>query len=171
MSKLQVANSEIVFLGLGGNLQGPVEQLHIAIQTLTNHPMIEVLQVSPFYASKPLGPKDQPDYVNAVVKIQTALSPHKLLNETQKIEREQGRIKKRHWGERLIDIDILAYGCEVICEVDLQIPHSQIAHRDFVLLPLQALSPNLQLPNLPSLEAMISALETTYVKPLNLSFE
>lgn len=156
-----------VYLGLGSNLENPMTQLKDAIERLNAHNGIEKLRSSSFYGSKPLGPQDQPDFVNAVVEIVTTLTPQALLKVTQQIEMAQGRIKKRHWGERLIDIDILVYGALVVAEPNLKIPHTEIAQRDFVLLPLQELAPELQIPNMPSLSQMIANLEQTFVFPLN----
>lgn len=162
-----MAEKSTVYLGLGGNLDDPVHQLRLAIETLQNHAEIEVLATSKFYSSKPLGPQDQPDFVNAVVKIETSLTPQQLLNATQTIEQEQGRIKKRHWGERLIDIDILAFENQIVALANLQIPHPQIAHRDFVLLPLQELNAKLNIPGQPEISDMLAKLEQTFVIPLD----
>lgn len=157
----------IAFLGMGSNLAQPMEQLQAAVDSLQAEPEIDVLKVSSFYGSKPLGPQDQPDYVNAVAKITTTLAAEELLSRLQEIEAQQGRIKKRHWGERLIDLDILCYGQEHIDLPHLQIPHSQIAHRDFVLLPLAEIAPDLSLPGLPSLQQMIAELQERFVTVLS----
>lgn len=165
---MSVVESQI-FLGLGSNLDNPKRQLERAIEALHSHPEISAVMSSSFYGSKPLGPQDQPDFVNAVLQVSTSLSPQALLKVTQNIEATLGRVKKRHWGERLIDVDILVYGSQVIDEDNLQIPHPQIPNRDFVLLPIQEISPNLSIPNLPNLEQMISALDETFVVALDAS--
>ncbi|NOQ69471.1 MAG: 2-amino-4-hydroxy-6-hydroxymethyldihydropteridine diphosphokinase, partial [Gammaproteobacteria bacterium] len=98
-----------VYIGLGSNMQQPYSQIKKAIAALNNSPDTEVLIDSGYFRSKPMGPEDQPDYVNAVVEIETALDATALLKNCQLIEAQQGRIKKRHWGERCIDLDILLY--------------------------------------------------------------
>jgi 2-amino-4-hydroxy-6-hydroxymethyldihydropteridine diphosphokinase len=156
-----------VYIGLGSNLENPLFQLQIAVEHLESLPETALVGCSQFYGSKPLGPDDQPDFVNAVCQIETQLSPPVLLSVLQLIEIEQGRIKKRHWGERLIDLDILLYADEIIKTTDLTIPHAEIALRDFVLIPLAELSPGLVIPGVGSVETLISNLETSYLKPLN----
>lgn len=134
-----------VYIALGSNLDNPLEQLKQAVSSLQK--LGEDLVVSPFYGSKPLGPQDQPDYVNAVVEIRTDLPPCKLLDELQRIENEQGRVRLRRWGERTLDLDILLYGDEQIETERLTIPHYDMHNREFVIVPLYDLNPDLILPN------------------------
>lgn len=155
-----------VFIGLGGNLADPVEQLKIAINSIEQLEATQLVCCSQFYGSTPLGPEDQPDFVNAVCQIETELLPDVLLAALQTIEKTQGRIKKRHWGERLIDLDILLYDNQAILSEHLTIPHVEIANRDFVLIPLAEISPSLVIPSKGSVEALISNLSETYLKPL-----
>jgi 2-amino-4-hydroxy-6-hydroxymethyldihydropteridine diphosphokinase len=155
-----------VYIGLGSNLEDPLSQLQIAVEQLKSLPETALVGCSQFYGSKPLGPDDQPDFINAVCQIETQLSPPVLLSALQQIEIDQGRIKKRHWGERLIDLDILLYADKIIKTTDLTIPHAEIALRDFVLIPLAELSPGLVIPGLGSIETLILNLETSYLKPL-----
>lgn len=135
------------YLGLGANIDNPVQQLLTAVKTLAAIPGIELEQVSSLYGSKPVGPQDQPDYVNAVACIRTHIAPLALLDHLQQLEREQGRVKLRHWGERCIDVDILLYGDEMISSERLTVPHSQMALRSFVLLPLLEIAPALEMPD------------------------
>lgn len=143
---------KIAYIGLGSNLDAPVRKLQQSLQALSSG-STQLVAASSFYASKPQGPQDQPDYVNAVAKIQTALSPEALLSFLQQIEQQLGKEKKRHWGERCIDLDLLLYGQEVqgvfqgqlLNLPHLQVPHSMMTQRDFVLLPLQELAPDLVL--------------------------
>lgn len=145
---------QIAYVGLGSNLDNPVGQLQQAFQAL-NGEQTSLESVSDFYVSKPQGPADQPDYVNAVAKLRTSLSVDALLRFLQQIEKQQGKAKKRHWGERCIDLDLLLYGevwqgifqSQVIDLPHLQVPHPMMTQRDFVLLPLQALAPELTLSN------------------------
>ena len=157
------------YLGLGSNLSNPVEQLKTALNAISELPQTQLIKSSSFYGSKPLGPQDQPDFVNAVCKIQTELSPLVLLKAVQKIEQEQGRVKKRHWGERLIDIDILLYGEQCIEEENLSIPHLQMSVRDFVLVPLAEISPGLVIPNKGEVNTLLSKLEKSYLIALAVS--
>ena len=91
-----------------------------------------------------MGPQDQPDYINAVVLIETALKPHGLLKQLQRIELEEGRERKgERWGPRTLDLDILLYGSENIDTADLSIPHYGMSGREFVLVPLFEIAPNM----------------------------
>lgn len=157
--------SERVYIGLGSNLDHPERQLNDALQALTALPDTRLLMQSRFYASKPQGPQDQPDFMNAVCLLETDLSPFALLKALQQIEQSQGRIKKRHWGERLIDLDILLYGDQSIQTAELTVPHKEMATRDFVLLPLAEISPGRVIPGMGSVETLIAQLEQTFVVP------
>lgn len=138
----------LAYLGLGANLNQPVQQLNQAVQALRAQPMIRCLRVSPYYQSAPMGPKDQPDYVNAVVECETDLSPLALLELCQSIEQAQLRERKRHWGERTLDIDILSIEDLVMQSERLTLPHPGIIHRDFVVLPWRDLAPEYEIPML-----------------------
>jgi len=145
-----------VFIGLGSNLNAPKEQLDQAIKSLSKLPLSTLIAHSSYYNSKPVGPQDQPDFINAVALIKTKLSPTSLLNHLQAIELNQGRVKKRHWGERSIDLDILLYGDLSIDSKELIIPHKELANRDFVLRPLLELDENLTLPKGSSLRSLLA---------------
>lgn len=136
-----------VYLGLGSNLHQPRRQVEIAIEELKKLAGCEWQASSSLVASYPQGPQDQPDFVNAVVWLKTQLSAQDLLMACQSIERLMGKQKKRDWGERVIDIDLLLYGQSVIDTPDLTVPHPQMLLRDFVLLPLLEISPDVVLPN------------------------
>lgn len=137
----------ICYIGVGANLNNPGQQIKLALDALKQLPQTELLAVSATYGSKPLGPQDQPDYQNAVAKIQTTLEPLALLDALQAQEKEQGRIKLRHWGERCIDLDILLYDQQVISLPRLSIPHLELKKRSFVVIPLQEIAPELVLPD------------------------
>ena len=138
-----------VLIGLGSNLNDPTRQLSLAIDTLKEQQGICLLACSSLYSSTPQGPQDQDNFVNAVVWIETNLSPLALLQTTQSIEQALGRIKTRHWGERVIDLDILFFNQEQIQlqDPDLSIPHPFALERDFVLLPALEIAPAWQLPD------------------------
>ncbi|UZE95876.1 2-amino-4-hydroxy-6-hydroxymethyldihydropteridine diphosphokinase [Alkalimarinus alittae] len=146
-----------VYIGLGSNLDEPTKQLKVALSTLAKLPATELISHSSFYSSKPVGPQDQPDFVNAVAQLKTTLSPEALLQQLQTIERNQGRIKKRHWGERTIDLDILMFGNQTINTPELTVPHKEISNRDFVLKPMLELEPTLALPNGTSLLSLLQS--------------
>lgn len=126
-------------IGLGSNLDDPLNQVKQAVEGLAGLPQTELVRVSPYYQSEPMGPADQPDYINAVALIETTLSPRALLTECQKLENQQGRVRKERWGARTLDLDILTYGNETVHEPDLVIPHYGMKDRNFVLYPLQAM--------------------------------
>ena len=137
---------ETVYIGLGSNLDTPKQQLTSAIQALKNLPGSVWGIVSSFYLSKPMGPQDQPDYINAVAMIKTELTPHQLLDELQEIENQQGRVRKQRWGARTLDLDVLLYGQQFISDERLQVPHPGIAERNFVLFPLAEIAEDLHIP-------------------------
>ncbi len=145
-----------VFIGLGSNIEQPELQLRKAIEALDALAGTKVLADSGYFTSKPMGPSDQPDYVNAAVEIETSLTAAELLNHCQLIEKEQGRIKTRHWGERSIDLDILLYADEQIEQPDLTVPHPGICQRDFVYMPLLKLKADIVIPGKGMLKNMVS---------------
>lgn len=136
------------YIALGANLENPYQQLLQAIEHLKQLPQSEWRGVSPLYSSSPMGPQDQPDYVNGVAYIQTSLGPHQLLDELQKIELTQGRVRKsERWGPRTLDLDLLLYGQQVIQDERLIVPHYGMKERAFVLVPLFDIAPTLVLPD------------------------
>ena len=139
-------HSELAYIGLGSNINEPHQQIINAINLLSEQEGVTVISNAGFYESKPMGPKDQPDYVNTVVRLRSALSAIDLLSRCQLIEQQQGRVKKRHWGERCIDLDILLYGQLQLETENLIIPHPGICIRDFVYEPLLALDEVIEIP-------------------------
>ncbi|MEP1469696.1 MAG: 2-amino-4-hydroxy-6-hydroxymethyldihydropteridine diphosphokinase [Halieaceae bacterium] len=124
------------YIGLGANLDNPAEQLSSAVAAIDALPQSSIQAISSVYSSPPMGPRDQPDYLNAVLALNTLLTPRDLLASLQAIEDAQGRQRGERWGPRTLDLDILLYGDEVIAETLLQIPHPGLQLRDFVLQPL-----------------------------------
>ncbi len=141
-----LVKTRIVYLGLGSNIEQPRLQIKKAIKALENLDNITVISNAGYFESKPMGPEDQPDFVNTVVKLETVLTASELLTQCQLIEQQQGRVKKRHWGERCIDLDILLYGCRQIKTASLCIPHSGLCQRDFVYKPLLKLNAEIEIP-------------------------
>ncbi|GAB2668590.1 2-amino-4-hydroxy-6-hydroxymethyldihydropteridine diphosphokinase [Vibrio panuliri] len=136
------------YIAVGSNLADPVAQAKAAIDALKTLPKSALIQASQLYSSSPMGPQDQPDYINAVVAIKTELTPLELLDCTQAIELEQGRVRKdERWGPRTLDLDIILYGNEVIDSERLVVPHYGMKEREFVLYPLVEIAPNLTLPD------------------------
>ncbi|EHD20492.1 MULTISPECIES: 2-amino-4-hydroxy-6-hydroxymethyldihydropteridine diphosphokinase [Brenneria] len=137
-----------VYLALGSNLTQPLQQIHAALSALDNLPQTRLARCSSFYRSRPLGPQDQPDYLNAVAELATDLSAEQLLDHTQAIEREQGRVRKaQRWGPRTLDVDILLFGDEVIATPRLTVPHYDMKNREFMLYPLAEIAPELIFPD------------------------
>lgn len=135
-----------MYIGLGSNIQQPEQQIKQSIAALNDLSMTEVIRDSGYFKSHPMGPEDQPDYVNAVVELSTSLTAVELLHHCQHIEKQQGRVKLRHWGERCIDLDILLYADQQIQTQDLTVPHPGIILRDFVFMPLLKLTPDIEIP-------------------------
>jgi 2-amino-4-hydroxy-6-hydroxymethyldihydropteridine diphosphokinase len=131
----------IAYLGLGANLDDPRQQLQEALERLNNADEVEVTRVSTFYRNPPLGPANQPWYVNAVARVRTRLGPEELLHLLQQIETAMGRVRGERWGSRVIDLDLLLYNGEVIFTPDLVVPHPEMHLRIFVLTPLAEIAP------------------------------
>ncbi|MBE0468674.1 MAG: 2-amino-4-hydroxy-6-hydroxymethyldihydropteridine diphosphokinase [Methyloprofundus sp.] len=149
-------NKVIVYIGLGSNLATPEAQIRAARQAINALNAAQETAFSSLYRSPPMGPQDQPDYVNAVMAVETDLSAIELLRCLQKIELDHGRVRKNErWGARTLDLDILLYGQQVINLPDLIVPHYGLAKRAFVLYPLQEIAPSLQLPGLGDISALV----------------
>jgi 2-amino-4-hydroxy-6-hydroxymethyldihydropteridine diphosphokinase len=135
-----------VYIGLGSNLSGsmgdPQKQLQTALAKISDHPEIHQLNTSSFYRTSPVGPQDQPDFINAVAQAKTSLTPLALLDYLQQIENDHGRERKEYWGARTLDLDILIFGQQSIRNSRLIIPHPRIEERAFVLVPLLEIKPN-----------------------------
>lgn len=144
-----------VYVGLGSNLAEPQAQLRSALAAMEEIPHTRLLRCSSFYRSEPVGPGEQPDYINAVAALETALAPLELLDRLQSIESAQGRERKIRWGARTLDLDILVFGRQRIDDPRLQVPHPRMAERNFVLQPLAELEPDLQLPTGESIRALL----------------
>lgn len=149
---------ERVYIGLGSNLAEPLEQLRGALTALAALPQTQLLARSSFYASDPLGPADQPRYVNAVAALDSALEPLVLLDALQAIELSQGRERKaERWGPRTLDLDILLFGERLLNQARLTVPHYHMHARAFVLYPLAELAPALRLPDGRALSELLAA--------------
>ncbi|QYA55650.1 2-amino-4-hydroxy-6-hydroxymethyldihydropteridine diphosphokinase [Acinetobacter johnsonii] len=134
--------SIVTYIGLGSNLGDSKVILTEAVHKLAS---LGDVKISKLYQSPPMGPQDQPNYLNAVVQLSTNLAPLALLDELQRFEQESGRVRLRHWGERTLDLDLLIYAEEKIQHERLTVPHVGVMERDFVLIPLLDLDPNLHI--------------------------
>lgn len=143
------------YIGIGSNLETPVDQVQQAIQELADLPHCQLLKASSLYASKPMGPQDQPDYINAVVQLGTDFEPLALLDALQELEHIHRRVRKQHWGPRTLDLDMLLYNQETINHARLQVPHPGLTQRNFVLYPLAEINSQLSLPNGTSLQQLL----------------
>jgi len=148
----------ISFIGIGSNQSEPIKQAQQAIEALTTLPNTTLVNCSSLYSSNPMGPQDQPDYINAVAQIDTQLSAIELLDNLQKIELSQGRIRKdNRWGPRTLDLDIILYDNQEIHNSRLTIPHYGMKVREFVLYPLQEIAAQLILPDGTLLSQLVTA--------------
>jgi 2-amino-4-hydroxy-6-hydroxymethyldihydropteridine diphosphokinase len=137
------------FVAIGANLGDPLSTINRAIRLISANSNIRFLRISDLYKTEPIGPA-QPDFLNAALKIQTDLPAEELLRVLLKIERALGRIRRRKWGPRVVDLDLLTYGFKVTRQPQLTLPHPRYHRRRFVLVPLcdiaaRALHPRLHL--------------------------
>jgi len=135
------------FIGLGSNLEDPTAQLASAVASLAALPQSTLVAQSAFYSSRPVGPQDQPDFVNGAIWLQTRLDALGLLDQLQAIEQQHGRKRTQRWGPRTLDLDILLFGTEAIEHERLTVPHRELPNRDFALQPLLDLKADLALPD------------------------
>ncbi|MDG1463392.1 MAG: 2-amino-4-hydroxy-6-hydroxymethyldihydropteridine diphosphokinase [Gammaproteobacteria bacterium] len=140
-------SEQTAYIGIGSNLNDPVAQVRAACNALALIPETRLLAASSLYSNPPMGPQDQPDYVNAVAALHTRLSPRDLLSALLAAELAAGRDRNKfeHWGPRVLDLDLLVHGSKRVDEPDLKVPHPGIAERSFVLLPLLEIAPDLDI--------------------------
>jgi 2-amino-4-hydroxy-6-hydroxymethyldihydropteridine diphosphokinase len=136
----------VAYIGLGSNLDDPRRQVSQALVELGGMPGSRLLASSSLYRTPPMGPPGQPDYINAVAQIETALSPHALLDALQAIERAHDRVRTVRWGPRTLDLDLLLYDQQEIADERLCVPHPGLTERAFVVLPLLEIAPTLRVP-------------------------
>lgn len=150
------------YIGMGSNLESPASQLRSAENAIAAIPRTRLQAVSPHYRSAPMGPSDQPDFVNAAAAVLTRLDAHRLLTELQAIEIAQGRRRDgSRWGPRTLDLDLLVFsGCRIEDE-HLTVPHPGIAERNFVLFPLRDIAPHLRVPGLASVSVLAAEVDAS----------
>lgn len=151
------------YVGVGANLEDPADQVRDALRSLAGIPQTRLLLSSGLYRNPPMGPADQPDYVNAVAGLLTRLTPADLLSELLGIERRMGRRRQpvSRWGPRVIDLDLLLYGDRIIDTRNLSVPHPGISRRNFVLFPLLDIAPELAIPGQGKVATMAGGLDSS----------
>ncbi|MGM0449912.1 MAG: 2-amino-4-hydroxy-6-hydroxymethyldihydropteridine diphosphokinase [Pseudomonadota bacterium] len=161
--------STTAWVGLGSNLDSPLQQLHLALEALHQLPETTLDDASPVYRSHPVGPADQPDFLNMAARLETALPATTLLQHLLRIEDAQGRVRTQVWGPRVLDLDLLLYGHETIAQTELTVPHPELPNRDFVLRPLLDLDPDLALPDGRRVEDLLRACPDNGLTPVTLA--
>jgi 2-amino-4-hydroxy-6-hydroxymethyldihydropteridine diphosphokinase len=131
------------YLGLGSNLGDRAARLQAAVDGLAAADGVTVVAVSPVYETDPVGGPEQPEYLNAVVAVDTDSTPRELLALAQRLEGAAGRVRDERWGPRTLDVDVLLVGDEEVDEPDLTVPHPRMYERAFVMVPLAELDPML----------------------------
>jgi len=152
------------YLGIGSNLGDRLSYLQLAVDQLAAADGVTVVAVSPVYETAPVGGPEQPDYLNAVVAVDTALTPHALLRVAQAVEAEGERVRTVRWGPRTLDVDVLLVGDERVDDADLVVPHPRMSERSFVLVPLADLDPAWR-SRIPADRASVRATRLTLATP------
>ncbi|WP_438765944.1 2-amino-4-hydroxy-6-hydroxymethyldihydropteridine diphosphokinase [Kushneria sp. TE3] len=160
--------SHRAWIGLGSNLDHPQQQVLNAFEGLAGLPLTRLSARSPLYSSRPVGPQDQPDFVNAVVVLDTLLSPLALLDQLQALEQRHRRVRQRHWGPRTLDLDLLLYDEHALNLPRLVVPHPWLSSRAFVVQPMLDIDPGLCLPDGLPLNRFSSAQPSNDLKRLAL---
>lgn len=161
-----------VYIGLGGNLDNPMQTIPLALHDINQEADVRVLKCSSLYRSKPQGPQNQADFCNAVGQIITTLSALALLDFLQAIEQKYGRVRTGiRWGARTLDLDILLYADDVISEPRLSVPHPQMLNRSFVLYPLAEIAPDLVIPQYGAIKQALAKVaddDLQLLQPINI---
>lgn len=165
------------YIGLGSNLDNPLQQVETAVKALQQLPATEVMAVSPWYQSQAVlsdellaaghSADEHPDYINGVARLRTSLDAHVLLDQLQAIELSQGRERNIRWDARTLDLDLLLYGDQQINSARLKVPHPYMTERNFVLYPLADLKADLVLPMGPSLASLLARSNRDGLSALN----
>lgn len=137
----------VAWIGLGSNVGDPVGQVRAALVSIDAIPRTRVYLQSSLFASEPMGPPDQPLYINAVAAVRTRLTPHALLRALHDIEHEAGRVREgKRWGPRRLDLDLLDFDERTVADEELTLPHPGAGQRSFVLVPWAELAPDTWIP-------------------------
>ena len=149
----------LAYVGIGANLGPREETLRRAVELLGRADGVEVVGVSELRETDPVGVVDQPPFLNGAVSVETTLSPRALLDLLLEIERSLGRVRGERWGPRVVDLDLLVYGIEVLDEPGLHVPHPRLHERRFALEPLAEMNPELEIPGRGTVSALLAALD------------
>ena len=152
------------YIALGSNLDNPLQHVKTAVSDIAK--LGTVAACSSWYRSDPVGPQDQPDFINGVLALETHLAPLPLLDALQHIEQSHQRVRDQHWGPRTLDLDILLYNDQVVALERLSIPHPWMTERGFVLFPLLEIAPTLVMPNGEAVVTLASQLDPTALEKL-----
>ena len=156
------------YIAIGSNLAEPMKQVIAAWDEIANLPKSKLIQKSSLYLSKPLGYKDQPDFVNAVVLLETELTPHELLSELQSLEILHERVRSFPNAPRTLDLDIILFGNLEINDSHLIVPHPRMHERAFVIFPLQEISANISIPHIGDIAKIAKGLDPESAKRITL---
>jgi 2-amino-4-hydroxy-6-hydroxymethyldihydropteridine diphosphokinase len=148
-------------IALGANLDDPAQQLHGAVQCIASIPALRILARSHLFRTAPVGGPEQPDYVNAVIVVETDRGPRTLLDDLHVIEREHGRTRDVYWGPRTLDLDLIAYDDLRSADPDLYVPHPRAHERSFVLVPWCDADPDAHLPGAGPVRDLAAGLESS----------
>ncbi|MFC0141622.1 2-amino-4-hydroxy-6-hydroxymethyldihydropteridine diphosphokinase [Erwinia mallotivora] len=155
-----------VWLALGSNLADPLHQVQAALDALAALPQTRLITTSSFWRTPPYGPADQPDYLNAAVALDSELTPEALLDHTQRIELEQGRVRKEHrFGPRTLDLDIMLFGSLTLNTPRLIVPHYDMHNRTFMLVPLVEIAPDITFPDGTRAADILAGLDSSAIQP------
>lgn len=136
----------LAYIGIGSNLGDRAANCRRAAAGIQDSRLL-VTKISRLYLTEPVGVTGQPWFANQVAEVRTTLTPRELLERLLSVEHKMGRVRNERWGPRVIDLDLLLYGDQVICEPDLVVPHPRLMERAFVLIPLAEIAPKIKLPN------------------------
>lgn len=158
----------LAYIGLGSNLSDPQQQLNQARAAIAELPDTQIKQSSSIYQSPAMTLDNEPqnDYLNAVIAIDTSLDAEQLLDQLQRIENLQGRVRDKRWGARTIDLDILLYGDLQLSSESLNLPHAEMHKRRFVLEPLQQVAPQVRIPAQAELQTLLQAVQDQPLKKI-----
>ena len=149
----------LAYVGIGANLGPREETLRRAVDLFGRADGVEVVGVSELRETDPVGVVDQPPFLNGAVSVETTLSPRALLDLLLEVERSLGRVRGERWGPRVVDLDLLVYGIEVLDEPGLHVPHPRLHERRFALEPLAEMNPELEIPGRGTVSALLAALD------------
>jgi 2-amino-4-hydroxy-6-hydroxymethyldihydropteridine diphosphokinase len=158
-----------VFIGLGGNIDDPIQQVQQAMRELSLIRESRLVAKSSLYSSAPVGLADQPDFVNAVVWMSTSLDPGELLDELHRIERDHGRVRRERNGPRTLDLDLLLFDDLTLKDARIHIPHPRMHERAFVLLPLAEIAPETTIPQRGKVQELLATVTHQGVTRINVA--